>query len=133
MKRAGAIAWLALTGLAALFLVTVWLFSSSVRHHYPFHQLAKALTSDIAIMAPAIRYLRNHPRKAITVPPRIKYLYPCQYPGCQARYDEELDGTTDDQSRTLSGWVYPQDAEVEEDTPTHGHIINVLHRVEVEA
>jgi hypothetical protein len=34
----------------------------------------------------------------------------------------------------LTGWVYPHDAEAEGDprTPVHDHIINVLHKVEVD-
>jgi len=67
MRRALATGWLALTGLAGLFVVGAWLLSPGLRHVYPFWQMAKAATSDFAIMAPAIRYLRNNPRrKAIT-------------------------------------------------------------------
>jgi hypothetical protein len=79
---------------------------------------------DFAIMASALSY-----RKATTV----KYLYPCQYPGCQAQYDETLDGKFEGTGGQLTGWLYPQDAESDDITPTHDHIVNVMHRIEVEA
>ena len=64
----------------------------------------------------------------------IKIMYPCQYPDCDARYDETLDGTTDDQPGILNGWVYPHDAEHVGDkpVPVHDHILNMMHKVEVE-
>src|SRR5215813_2399296 len=45
----------------------------------------------------------------------MKILYPCQYPGCIARYDETLVGTTDSGPGVLNGWLYPHDAETTED------------------
>jgi len=140
MRRAGAIAWLALTGLAALVLLVGWLVSPAIRHQIPFGHLARALTYDIAIMAPAIRYLRKHPRKAIAMP-TPHYVYPCQYPGCLARYDETQDGRTEKTGAVLTGWIYPWDAEAKGelpeqfsgDIPGHEHILNVMHRVEVES
>jgi hypothetical protein len=62
-------------------------------------------------------------------------MYPCQYPGCNARYDESLDGQTEDvagDNIRLNGWIYPWDAETAESILTHDHVINVLVKVEVE-
>jgi hypothetical protein len=69
-------------------------------------------------------------------------MYPCQYPGCNARYDETIAGTSgslypgdteNTEAGMFTGWIYPHDAEMQGDdiTPTHDHIINVLVKVEV--
>jgi hypothetical protein len=59
-------------------------------------------------------------------------MYPCQYPDCPARYDETRDGIVDGTGATLTGWQYPWDEEVSGDTPEHEHILNVMHKVEVD-
>jgi hypothetical protein len=70
-----------------------------------------------------------------------KTMYPCQYPGCDARYDETIAGTTEtthdgDVEQTLpgvlTGWVWPHAAEQEGDVGTHDHILNIMHKVEVD-
>lgn len=49
-------------------------------------------------------------------------MYPCTHPSCQARFDAKLVGLSDGESGTLTGWVYPWDAEVEGDIPDwHDH------------
>lgn len=129
MKRKLAIAWLALTGLTALFVIGAWLLSSDIRHAYTFWEMARAASVDFAIMAPAIRHLR----KGDTVPKKI--LYPCQHPGCEARYDETLDGmivTKGNATGKLTGWMYPWDPEAEGDQKTHEHILNTMHKMEVD-
>ena len=57
MRRKIAVGWLALTGLAGLFLLAVWLTQPTGD---PFWALAKALTADFALASPAIRYLRRN-------------------------------------------------------------------------
>ena len=54
--------WAALCGLTVAFLVIGWMVLPTGE---PFWMMAKGATAGIAIMAPAIRYLRNHPRKEI--------------------------------------------------------------------
>jgi hypothetical protein len=64
-----------------------------------------------------------------------KTMYPCQYPECTARYDETLDGKIEGTGALLTGWVFPWDAEstaVEESVRTHEHILNIMHKVEVD-
>lgn len=56
MKRKLAIAWLALTGLVLAFVIIAWLVLPTGE---PFWHLAKSITADIALMTPAIRYLRD--------------------------------------------------------------------------
>jgi len=62
MKRNLVITWLVLTAGVGLFLVIGWFVLPT---GLPFWRMAKGLTCDIALMSPAIRYLRNNPRKAI--------------------------------------------------------------------
>jgi hypothetical protein len=69
-------------------------------------------------------------RKGDIMPKKI--MYPCQYPDCPARFDETLAGTTDDQPGVNTGWIYPHDAEKRGDVGTHDHILNAMHKVEVD-
>ena len=61
-----------------------------------------------------------------------KTMYPCQYPDCRARYDETLDGKIEGTGAVLTGWIFPYDAEAIADIRTHEHVLNILHKVEVE-
>jgi hypothetical protein len=93
-----------------------------------------------------------------------KIMYPCQYPDCNARYDETIAGRVQcptcaqffvpssgtvvrrhrEQGGTatcpgsysntgiLNGWIYPHDVEEKDDVRTHDHILNVMHKVEVD-
>ena len=58
MKRKLAITWLVLVGLTVGFLVIGWLFLPGHAGE-PFWQMAKGATAGIALMMPAVRYLRN--------------------------------------------------------------------------
>lgn len=58
VKRRLAIGWLVLTGLAGLFLIVGWLTLATGE---TFWMMAKALSADIAMASPAIRYLRRTP------------------------------------------------------------------------
>jgi hypothetical protein len=59
-----AIGWLVLLGITGAFLLVGWMVLPTGE---PFWQLAKALTTEVALAAPAVRYLRRTPadRKAI--------------------------------------------------------------------
>lgn len=62
-----------------------------------------------------------------------KTMYPCQYPDCQARYDETLDGKIEGTGAVLTGWIFPYDAEtVSWASTNHEHILNVMHKIEVD-
>ena len=61
-----------------------------------------------------------------------KTMYPCQYPGCTARYDETLDGKVEGTGALLTGWIFPWDVEAKADVRTHEHILNIMHHIEVD-
>jgi hypothetical protein len=59
IKRKIAIGWLILTGATALFLIVGYFILWPEED--PFWQVARAFATDIALMSPAIRYLRRTP------------------------------------------------------------------------
>ena len=66
MKRKLAIGWLALCGATFAFLLVGFIFWHG---QDPFWQWAKAISSTVALSAPAVRYLRNHPKGEISERP----------------------------------------------------------------
>ena len=61
-----------------------------------------------------------------------KTMYPCQYLNCKARYDETLDGKIEGTGAMLTGWLFPSDAEVVSSAASHEHILNIMHKIEVD-
>lgn len=64
-----------------------------------------------------------------------KTMYPCQYPDCPARYDETQAGKVEGLGAVLTGWMFPWDTEtttVEDNVRSHEHILNVMHKIEVD-
>ena len=62
-----------------------------------------------------------------------KTMYPCQYPGCQAMYDETQDGRIDGLGAMLTGWKFPASSQsVQATVRPHEHVLNIMHKVEVD-